>query len=245
MSTSANQAMPQFYTNVVPVSLERHSKYSLDRSDNCAFAKDSKSVFLACSEFQKARQEYPIVFLGTERQVMPAALLSLRDGENHFIQDDGRWDARYIPAYVRRYPFIAANLEETGNMVLGVDEGCEGLNQDGKGERFYSDDGERTEYLNRVSAFMTNFHFEFTNTQQFCTRLVELGLLEPMAARVQVQGANSLTLKGFYAVSYEKLKGLPENKLGELMANDELAFIFSHLHSLDRFVGLVERARKR
>ena len=39
--------------------------------------------------------------------MVPVAILGLRGAANQFVNSEGAWrEGKYIPAYVRRYPFI-------------------------------------------------------------------------------------------------------------------------------------------
>ncbi len=49
---------------------------------------------------------------------MPAVLLGIRDQENLYVDDNGAWNAKYIPAFVRRYPFVFSSQDKnTFNLV--------------------------------------------------------------------------------------------------------------------------------
>jgi len=245
MSSVDTDVMPPFYNNVVPLSSERHKGWSFEKVKDYRFTEKANLVYLSCVEFRKASREFPVVFVGSEAEVIPAALLGIHASENLFLKENGEWDSSYIPAYVRRYPFIAANIDDnTDRLLLSVDEGYSGLNQEGRGERLYSESGEQTDYIKGISTFLSNFQVEHTRTTRFCEHLVAYGLLEPMTAKVTVSGEKPIILKGFYVVSYAKLKALTPENLAKLLQEDELGLVFSHLSSLDQFEPLVARARQ-
>ncbi len=244
MSNLSAGEMPPFYNNVVPLSSDRHRAWSIEQVKDYRFTEKASLVYLSCVEFRKASRSFPIVFVGSETQVFPVALLGVSESENLFVRKDGKWDADYIPAYVRRYPFVAANMNEKNDtLLLSVDESYPGFNSEGKGKRLYTEQGEQSDYIKEVSTFVGHFQAEYMRTRRFCEHLLSNELLEPMTVRVTLEGRQPVVLKGFYAVSYAKLKKLASEKLTKMMQDDELGLVFSHLSSLDRFEALVARSK--
>ncbi len=85
-----------FYRKVVALNSNVHRNLKFAASEvNFLFARDTTAVLLAGVEFAEAAREYPIVFVrGKDGQMRPVALLGVRDGENLFVNDQGKWDAR-------------------------------------------------------------------------------------------------------------------------------------------------------
>jgi len=67
------------------------------------------------AEFVSALSDFPIVFAADEESVIPVLLLGMRNSENVFIGPEGGWNGRYIPAFIRRYPFVLAHPEDQEN----------------------------------------------------------------------------------------------------------------------------------
>ena len=107
------------YETVVPLTFATHRHSSVEIGRNFDFSSKVNSVPLTAIEFREAQSDYPIVFAGNKESVMPAVILGLRDGENLYLSSDGKWDARYIPAFVRRYPFVFAKSED-GQRFISV-----------------------------------------------------------------------------------------------------------------------------
>jgi len=227
-----------FYENVSAVSPQRHGDLSIDRED-FTFAANVNSVPLMAVEMTAAASEYTIVFAGDENNVMPVVILGLEGTKNYYVGKDGNWTADYIPAFVRRYPFVFAQNEN--QFTLCVDEDWSGCNREGKGQRLFDDAGERTEYLNRMLKFLEESQAHFARTQTYCNRLKELELLEPMKADFTFPGGEKKSLGGFMAISREKLKNLEPEKLAELAKTDELELTYIHLLSMNNFRRVMER----
>src|SRR5580692_19385 len=99
------------YEKAVPVTQRQHGDVSIKAGTDFNFAKDVNSVPLMATEFELASSEYAIVFSGEGKDVMPAVLLGIRDQENLYVDENGAWNAKYIPAFVRRYPFVFSSQD--------------------------------------------------------------------------------------------------------------------------------------
>jgi hypothetical protein len=228
------------YETAVPVSAAGHRDASVEVGADYAFARNVNSVPLMAVEFPHAAPEYAIVFAGTGDEVMPAVILGMRGSENLYLAH-GKWSARYVPAFVRRYPFIFSTLDQGKNFVLCVDEAFAGFNRQGRGQRLIGDDGKATPYVENVLKFLQEYQAQFNRTKQFCRKVKELDLLEPMQAQIDMVSGERLQLRGFWAVNREKLKALPGDKLAEVAKTDELELLYLHVNSMRNFYALRDR----
>jgi len=229
------------YDTVVPLSHARHAGCAVDIGANYGFSGKVNSVPLMAVEFPQAAFEYAVVFSGGKDSMMPAVILGMRGEENLFLSKDGTWAAKYIPAFVRRYPFVFSTSADGQRLVLCIDEAFSGFNREGRGQRLFGDDGKPTPYVDQVLKFVQEFQEQFRRTQAFCTKICELDLLEPMQAQVELSTGQRLSLSGFWGVDRAKLKRLPAEKLSELARTDELELIYLHLQSMRNFGGLKDR----
>lgn len=231
-----------FYKEAIPVSKEQHARLSIDTDKNYSFASGVNSVPLTATEFPFAARDYVIVFAGGETP-MPAAILGVEQNRNLFIGDDGHWDGRYIPAFVRRYPFVFSSDEEASTFTLCVDNGFQGLNEEDRGERLFNDEGENSAYLEKMLNFLQEYQVQFQRTQAFCSQLKELDLLETMQAHISLPSGSQQSLTGFQVINRDRLKALDGDKLAGLAKTDALELAYLHLQSLNNFSAMVERAR--
>jgi len=229
------------YERAEPVNKKKHSDWSVKAGNNYDFAKKINSVPLTAIEFPNAAAEYSIIFAGNEDTVMPAVLLGVRDQENLYLTEDGQWNSKYIPAFLRRYPFVFSGSSDAKQFTLCIDEEFSGCNQDGKGERLFDSDGEQTQYLKSVLNFSSEYQGQFNRTQVFCKKLKELDLLEPMQAQITLPSGKKMNLGGFQAVNREKLKALTSEQLGALAKTDELELIYLHLQSMRNFNAMIAK----
>jgi hypothetical protein len=229
------------YERAVPVNPKQHGNLAVKSGADYGFAKGVNSVPLMAAEFEPASAEYAIVFTGQDKEIMPAALLGVRDQENLYVDDKGVWNAKYIPAFVRRYPFVFSSDNDGETFTLCVDEDFTGVNREGIGERLFDSAGERTQYLKTVLGFLQAYQAQFVATRAFCQRLGELDLLEAMRADFTLPSGQRIALGGFMAVNRQKLRALPGEKLAQLAGMGELDLIYAHLHSQRNFTATAER----
>ena len=231
-----------FYETAVQVSSEKHRDWSIKKGTDYSFAQHVNAVPLTGVEFAKAAAEYAIVFTGTAEAVMPAVILGMQNKQNLYLNPDGTWQAKYVPAFVRRYPFVFSRTTDGTKFVLCLDESFSGCNQEGLGERLFDAEGTRTEYLGSVLSFLQQYQGQFQLTEAFCKKLTELNLLDPMHARITMKTGENMTITGFMAINRDRLKGLPAEKLAELAQTNELELMYIHLQSMGHFSDMVSRS---
>jgi SapC len=231
------------YKTAVPVTRSRHGDCSIEGNTDYGFSGEVNSVPLMAVEFPQAAGEYAIVFAGSGAEVTPAVILGVRGAENLYLSGGSEWKAKYLPAFVRRYPFVFSR--DADRFLLCVDEEYPGFNREGRGQRLFGEDGAPTPYVNNVLSFLQEYQAQFLRTQRFCAHIKELGLLEPMQAQVTTESGPRFSLGGFMAVNRDKLKALPGETLSELARTDELELLCLHLQSMRNFEGLRDRLEHR
>ena len=229
------------YESAVPVSAGRHGKASLQPVGDYAFSAQINAVPLMAAEFLAAAEEYAIVFTQGGDDVVPVVVLGVRNDQNVYLSPDKQWKARYIPAFIRRYPFVFSSSADGKTLTLCIDESHPGVNRDGLGERLFGDDGKPTPYVERVLKFLQEYQAHYDRTLQFGRRIKQLDLLEPMQAQVTTPKGNKLSLSGFHSVSRAKLRALDGAALASLAKTDELELLYLQLHSMRNFNEVKDR----
>lgn len=229
-----------FYNEVVAISPETHGDWSVEVEGDYSYAKEANAVPLTAVEFRQAAFEYGIVFVEGDDSVMPAVILGANANESFYVNQDGSWDANYIPAFVRRYPFVFSTSADGATNTLCIDESFAGFNQDGKGEALFDKDGKPTSYTNNILEFHKNFQLHDSLTRAYCRKLKELELLEPMQLNFSLRSGTERQLGGFMVVNREKLMNLPAETLAEMVKTEELEMTYLHLNSLTNLHKLCE-----
>lgn len=238
-------ALQGWYERPVLLDRERHRRRRVQAANGFAFARRAHSLLLAGVEFNEACKEYAIVFTRSPAgKVVPVAMLGLRAGENLFVGDDGRWDARYVPAFVRRYPFVLAQLPGEQQLAVCVDEAFPGWNV-AAGEPLFDAEGRDTAFLRNALDFLAQYQREHERTEAFCARLEQAGLLKEMNARANLTDGRAFTVDGLLVVDEPKLMALPDETVLSLFRSGELHLVSMHLASLSNMQRLVDRMAQR
>jgi hypothetical protein len=229
------------YESAIPVSAERHADVSVEPSDSFAFSAEVNAAPLMAVEFMRASAEYAIVFLADSENLMPAVLLGVRNAQNLYLSQDAKWKAEYIPAFIRRYPFVFSSSDDGKRLTLCIDEAYPGFNREGRGNALFNSDKQPTAYVEKVLDFLKEYQAQFERTRQFCKRLQELDLLEPMQADVTTPAGERFSLTGFQGVNRDRMRKLDGTTLETLVKNDELELLYLHLASMRNFDAVKER----
>ncbi len=238
---------PPMYGDLLPLDREVHKNLKLD-TDQAVVSRiaDQNSVFLAAVEFGDACKEYPVVFVragnagpDSKPAIAPLAVLGLRAGSNLFVDGD-KWTGNYVPAYVRRYPFVMARLDDSSNnMAVCYDTQWPAFNET-KGEALFKD-GQPTEFLLNAKSFLENFEQEAERTRLICNLLVELDLLQDMRFEATLPNGEKFDVEGFLALDEKKYAELSDDKVLQLHRNGLISLIEMHRLSLSNMNRLVSK----
>ena len=231
------------YTRPEPLNIEQHGKLGFNRSSTpFGFAAKTHVSPLVVTEFAPASMCYPIIFAGDDHQ--PLAVMSLRPEENLFIDAKGSVDpATYVPAYIRRYPFVFANDEQGQRLVVCIDRASSALVENGDTPLFQN--GDTSQFTKDAIEFCRQFEEERQRTEQFMELLKSYDLFELKKAVFTPRNPDGSVgeeqpIAEYFAVSEEKLNALSTDKLLELQRTGALAQIYAHLISLlnwDRLIA--------
>jgi len=232
-----------FYSKPEPLSKEAHSKLGLRRMDKpFAFAAASHVVPLTVAEFPVAGINFPIIFAGERYQ--PLAVMGIAPGRNLYVKPDGGFElGAYIPAYIRRYPFVLAADEAREQLVVCIDRDAKMLGED-YDLAFFNEKGEPTDYTNGCIQFCNDFETEGRRTESFIKLLRDLDLFETKRSTYTPFKADGTpgepqTVAEYFAVSEDKVKALPMETVKDLVDNGAMSQIYAHLMSLNGWDRLI------
>ena len=236
---------PLFYKQPVPLSMERHGGKSINLQRRFGFAKASNMVPVNMPEFSRVATSYPIVFTETA-PASSIAILGLRQSQNLFVNDEGTWDGGvYVPAYVRRYPFIFSAGQEQEQLVLCVDEADE-LIVDGAGDentQAIYDGEEASEVVKKMLEFCTAFHRQSLATREFVDELETRELFRPGTVTISNESGEKFNLRGFRIVDEAKFNALPDDAFLEFRRKGWLQAVTAHLISIQNLATLGFRSK--
>jgi hypothetical protein len=237
MNASANpedtqtQQMPLFYTAPTPLDSKRHATFGLKKGFGYEFSQHVNAVPVNLIEMPQVAQFYPIAF-APDATATPVAILGLRDNENLFVNKDGSWQENtYIPAYIRRYPFIFSEIPgKDAQLSLCVDMNSEIISEKEE-QKFFDATGQATELSKNALEFCKSYHAAAQQTLKFGEILDQSGILVTRAAQIKTSDNHTINFTGFRIIDEEKLNALSDADFLKLRANGVLGFIYAHLFS--------------
>ncbi|NSY71854.1 SapC family protein [Agrobacterium tumefaciens] len=229
-----------FYSQVEGLSRTKDNKRCFTAISDYSFAGTSHLLPLSGVEFAQAARDYPIVFVGEKDGYHPAALLGLDAGYNEFVDENRSWRPNtYIPAIVRRYPFV---LAETGNnsedLVVCFDPTYSGWGSDG--QTLFDEAGNNSQFLNDTLRFLNTFTAEMERTADFVGGLVKHKLLCERDITVQSSKGNIFHVKKVFIVDEDALRNLSERAIKYFNRSGLMGWIYAHLVSLGNLPKLLE-----
>lgn len=227
-----------FYKNVVVPSAQS-GDWRLKRDIRLDFARQAPFVPLALDEIAVAARFYPVCFLDHARY--PVAMLGIKPAQNLFVDAEGRWAKDvYVPAYVRRYPFI---LVETGpqQVVLAV-ENDEAVFDPAAGWPLF--EGEATSRGGMAAfEFCRTYFMGLEAAAAWVEELRKSELLVDRRVVLTTAGGERVAVDGFEMVDPEKLAEIGGDTLSAWAKRGWLGQIFAHLNSKDQWPKLFALSR--
>ncbi len=233
-SAPQNQSLPLFYNQLEPLSSQTHGNWKVRSSDRAPFLTGQHAIPVTVEEFPLVQRRMPIVFSVGDDPV-PLALMGLNEGVNTFLDDDGRLidPETYIPAYIRRYPYLLARLRpESDELSLCFDPTSDVIGPFEEGEPLFDGD-QPSEVTKQILAFNEQFEQAGQKTGMFMKEIKDMGLLMDGEVSIQQEGNDQpFVYRGFQMISEEKLNELRGDQLRKMQQSGMLPLIFAHLFSL-------------
>jgi hypothetical protein len=233
-SAAPTDGMPIFYNGVEPINLDQHGKMKVRGISTMPEMGRTHAVPLTVDEFTLVQRHYPIVF-SVGGPPVPIALMGLNEGVNVFLDENGRaLDPNiYIPAYLRRYPFLLARLRpDTDELSWCFDPTSGAIGDFDEGEPLF--DGDQPSAATKaILEFCEQFEAAGLRTNAFIEELVKTDLLMDGEVAIQPEGADQpFVYRGFRMVDEEKLRNVRGDELRKMNQNGMLPLIYAHLFSL-------------
>ena len=229
----ANNQLPLLFSDLTPLSSVEHASWKARTSEALpAFARQH-AIPLTIDEFAVAQRYYPIIFSAGENPV-PLALMGLNEGVNTFVDSEGKLiEQVYVPAYVRRYPFLLARLrEDAEELSLCFDPSAGTIGPFEEGDPLFVD-GQPGDAIKAVLGFCEQFEQAGQRTTAFMQELTSAGLLMDGEVSIQVSDADQpFVYRGFQMVNEEKLRELRGDSLRKMLQSGLLPLVHAHLFSL-------------
>ena len=238
--------LPLFYNGLEPLSSELHANYKIRSSNVAPFLTGQHAIPLTVEEFPLVQRFMPIVFSSGDDSI-PIALMGLNEGVNVFVDDAGALteDNLYVPAYVRRYPYMLARLRpDADELSLCFDPTTDTIGAFDDGEPLFAE-GQPTELTRNILQFNENFEQAAARTGQFMTEIRDAGLLMEGEVTIQQDGIDQpFVYRGFQMVDEQKLADLRGDQLRKMSQSGMLPLLYAHLFSLSLMRDIFARQVK-
>tara|TARA_R110002020_G_scaffold198830_6_gene400085 strand:- start:7107 stop:7874 length:768 start_codon:yes stop_codon:yes gene_type:complete len=245
-----NQAgtLPLFYKTPEAISATRHGGKGLARTGDLGFAANAIVIPLMAAEMPAAMRSYPIIFSGPD--FMPMVITGIREGENLFIDSRGKWaEPHYVPAYVRRFPFILSGGETDERLTLCIENDPARLvdlgADSGKDVKPLFEDNDQGEVIKSALAFCEQYQGMFVKTRQIMKVIADSGLLVERTSKITLGDGQNFNITGFHLVDEAKLLAMSDEEFLKLRKADALATIYCHLASMNSWTSLLHQASLR
>ncbi|QGP80725.1 SapC family protein [Sphingobium sp. CAP-1] len=233
MASAPANNLPIFYNDLLPLSSADHVDYQVRQVESAPFLTTQHAVPLTIDEFVSAQRFAPIIFSSGDDSV-PLLLMGLNEGVNVFVDDEGKLRGpAYVPAYVRRYPWMLAKLRpDSEELSLCFDPTSPAIGAFEDGQPLFAD-GQPSDLTQGVLKFCEDFEQAAARTGQFIRDLKDMDLLMDGEVSIQTPMAEQpFVYRGFRMINEEKLRDLRGDQLRKINQNGMLPLIYAHLFSL-------------
>lgn len=230
------------YKNLVPLTYEQHKDLKLNPLTDFGFAKQMHLAALTVHEFMRAAAIYPIIFIPDGDAYKPVALIGLQPEENLFLDADDRWQASYIPASIRRYPFALVKTPTEGEFSIYLDAESNNLKET-EGEAIFEEKDQFSESFTKLTEMLKEHQISDVLTQDFCQRLQDLDLLAPLKIGYQI-GDQGHNLEGCFVLNEQAFNELSDDDFAEFRQRGYLPAIYAQgisMGQVERLIGLKQK----
>lgn len=234
-----------FYKNIVPISRETHKKLRFNAPKNLAFAANTHWVPLAGEEFYQVALNYPILFMGSESSdgktttYTAVAMLGLANDENDYLDRDNKWRRdTYIPAFIRRYPFVLAGAADQKDLTVCYDSES-GMFNEVEGINLFNSDGSVSPFMEDRINFLNAYKNSMEQTAKFLETIAKMGLFKKQSIDIRSQTGQTARLENFWIIDAEKFNKLSGDQLAKLHKHGYLGWIFAQLMSMNNLPVLM------
>jgi hypothetical protein len=236
--------MPLFYRQPRVLQPGLHAGRSLAEPGRYGFAAQANAVPLLAAEMPEVARQLPVVFAGGELP-HPVAVLGLRARQNLCVDAEGRWvGGAYVPAYLRRYPFIFLEDEARHELTLCIDEAATAAGPGDVDSALFDPAGEPTALTRSALAFCRDYQAHHLLTVEFCHAIAAAHLLVDRHADVRLDDGLRLGLTGLRVIDEARFSRLPAETFLAWRDKGWLPLIYSHLQSIGHWSNLVARGRQ-
>lgn len=194
------------------------------------------------TEIEALSRDYAIVLRrGADATLETQILLGFERDENLFV-DDGRWDARTIPALMQRGPFSIGvpPAGEAGEPMIHIDPADPRVGTH-TGERIFLEHGGNTAYLDHMGGVLRSIYAGSQIMPAMIAAFGDAGLLEEATLELEHPSGRRFVIPDVVLVSADRFARLDGDTMARLHAGDFLRCAVWILSSLGNLPALLDR----
>lgn len=185
-----------------------HATLRVRTGHGAEFGDAVNQVAVFANEFAAVQRHYPILFLRQNGgPLQPLAILGLDRDENLFLHAGG-WDAGYVPALLRRGPFLIG-LAADGEPLIHIDlDHPRMADASDPGEPLFLPQGGHAPALVAALDALRAIHIGNQAAPILDALFTELDLVEEVRLEVNLSETRSIKFDGYLAVTPERIAAL-------------------------------------
>ncbi len=223
----------------------QHQDLKVLTQKSSEFGDDVAGALVFPGEFKEVSKEYPIYFQKNSEtgEFQAIALFGFAENENLFLGEQD-WQARYIPAIMRREPFLIGrstdNLKGDPSLVISIDMDSPRISKTDQGKAVFTSSGGNSAYLMDVNEALTTIHNGFTEVSAFFEVLAAYDLIEPFNLEITFEDQSKFNTGMYYTINQEKLEDQAPEVIAQLLKNGYLQLCYLVLFSLSNVRHLID-----
>ena len=203
------------------------------------------------TEFEALQREYPIFFRrGEEGEYQAVVLLGLDRDENLFLEADGGWNGRYVPALAARGPFSIGLQRgpggEPAEPMIHIDLDDPRVSRS-EGEPLFLPQGGNAPYLQQMAGRLGDIYDGMELAREMFAAFEAAGLIEPVKLEVMLSDTERYDLEEYCSIAADALAELDGDRLAALNRAGHLRAAFLCLASqanVERLIALKTMKRQ-
>jgi len=192
-------------------------------------------------EFLELHKEYPICFQKSKEtgEFQVIALFGFSQDENLYLSD-GKWNARYIPAIIRREPFLIGFNERDNSPMIHVDMDSPRISRDNDGVSVFLDSGGNAPLLQEVNQALKIVHEGFSEAKQMFAVFDSLELIEQFSLEIDFDDGSQFQSNSYYTLNQERISSLDDESAGNFLRSGYLQCAYMIIESMSNFQHLAD-----
>lgn len=232
-------------TKLQAISKDHYTDKKWQLNPGYSFTEKDSVCPIVLQELPNAMANMPVAFIRSEDKYALVVVQGLTPQTNLFVDANGVWSGKYIPAGYRTYPFLLASTSGDGeNLVLCIDEDSGLVGGDEADQAFFDKEGELSERMQEVMTFLSEGHRGRLAAGRVCQQLQELNLLKPWTLQIEYE-EGSHKVDGLFCIDEPAFNELSDEIFVELRQSGALPVIYSQLLSMQQMNKLADATQAR